>query len=452
MLAAIRRQLAGWLDPSIERRAVQLGISPRIDPSGSLSLIGGRITAAGVRINAGQALGITAFWSCVDLISSLIAASRLEFGREEAADEFIPDRLDPRYNLLRRRPNATIPKFHFWQTIVAHALTNRGGYAEIQWSNHNRDRERYPRSLNLMDPRSTESITNPDRTVEYRINAQGEKIPADNVIHIRGLGWNGTDGYDLVAQAAEILGVARAQIIYEGAVYGNGAQKGGHLEMPGTMSDPQREQLRQGWNDIHQGPANAGKVGILTGGAKWVDTTYSPADARMVEAQKAKALEIARIFRVPPHMIGLMDGATVGNAEEQMLQFLKTNLSTRMAAVEGELDLKLCSEREQARGYCTRHNTRNLERGNMAARIAYYQGRFALGSITPNEVRRAEGDVPFELPAADDAYIGTNNLTALRLVDGKPTQPAVNDPPPEPNDDAKADDAADGAARSGDDA
>ena len=439
MLESFRRRVAGWLDPKAESRSVQLGISPRIDPSNLLGSLGGRPTVAGVKINPASALGITAFWSGVNLIASTIATCRFEAGREERRDEFIPDRSDPRYDLLRRRPNRTTPKFHFWQSLIVHALTYKGGFAEIEWS----ARGRQALGLHIMDPRTTEAIVLSDRSVEYRYDASDHRLASSDVLHIRGLCFDGVRGYSLVDLAAETLGVSKAQLLYQGALYGNGAMASGYFEVPGNKTPIQLAQDRAEIEKVHGGASNGGKFGFLTGGTKFVPVSYSPVDAQMSVAQEAMVAQIALLLRIPPHMFGIMKGATVGNAEEQAAQFIKFTLLPYFEAIEGEVDLKLYSPQERNRGLCTRHGTRALERGNMAARIAYYQGRFALGSITPDEIRVAEGDIPFDIPAANDAYIPTNNLTALRFVVGKPTQPASS----APKTDSKTDDpepAADG--------
>ena len=408
-----------------ERRSVVLGISPRIDPGGYFAAIaGGRTTASGVRINAAQALGITAFWRGVNLYARTIAALDLRVVREHDGGGFSPVRDDPRFDILRSRPNKTTPRVNFWEALIAHALTQKhGGFAEIEWS----ARGLQPLGLHLMDPRTTVPVVGADRSVAYEYKpGSRDTLPGSDVIHVRGLGWDGISGYDLVGLAAETLGVARAQVTYEGAMYGNGAMANGYFEVPGDPTPTQLGQMRAEINQVHGGAAMGGKFGFLTKGTKFVPSSYSPADAKMVEAQRAKVAEIANLLGVPPHMLGLMDGATVGNAEQQTLQFIKFSLLPWLRSIEGELDLKLFSPQERRKGLTVRHDTRELERGDMVARMTYWTSRFGMGTADPNQIRLSEGDEPYSWPQADDAYIGTNNLTALRLVDGKPTQPASN--------------------------
>lgn len=406
-----------------ERRAAIFGISPRIDPSGYFAAAyGGRQTTAGIQVNAAQALGITAFWRGVNLYARTIAALDLRVVRE-VDDGYAPVRDDARFDLLRCRPNRTMPRQTFWEALIGHALTQKhGGFAEIEWS----ARGLQPLGLHLMDPRNTTPIVNPDRTVEYQINSRGDKLPASDVLHVRGLGWDGISGYDLVGLAAETLGVARAQILYEGALYGNGAIASGYFEVPGNATKEQLAVMRAEVEQVHGGAARGGKFGFLTNGTVFKPTSYSPADARITETMRAKVVEIANLLGVPLHLLGVMDGATVGNAEQQTLQFIKFGLLPWLRSIEGEIDLKLFSAQERNRGLTARHDTRELERGDMVARMTYWTSRFAIGSATPNQVRLAEGDEPYTWPAADDAFIGTNNLTSLRFVDGKPTQPASN--------------------------
>jgi len=418
MLATLRRQFASWIAP--ELRA--LGISPRVDPS-SLWGFAGRPTAAGVPVNEGTALGISAYWRGVNLYASTIAALSLDVVERDARGGSRPATNHPAYDLLHSRPNRTTPRLHFWQSLISHALTFRGGFAEIEWSAGNRR----PIGLHIMDPRTTRPVFNADRTVHYLIDDRGTKLDSSDVIHLRGLGFNGIEGYSLVDVARESLGVARAQLLHEGATFGNGARAGGVLEVPGTMTEIQKNETRSNWNSVHGGPENTGKVGILAGGMKWVQTNFSPADAQLILSRGFAVADVARFLGIPPHMLGLMDGATVGNAEQQAIQFVKFSLLPWLKAIEGELDLKLFSPQERRR-YSARHDTVSLERGDLAARTEYYRGIFAMGAITPNQIMLGEGMTPIDNPNADKHFIPVNNLASLEDWDGKPTQPAANAP------------------------
>jgi HK97 family phage portal protein len=419
MLDAIRRQFASWIDP--ERRT--LGISPRIDPS-AWNGIFGRPTHSGVKVTEANVLGIAAFWRGVNLYASTIGALDLQVMERDRRGGFSPARSHPIYDLLASRPNRTTPKLNFWQSIISHALTFRGGFAEIEWGS----RSRVPLGLHLMDPRSTKPIFNKDRSVEYRFDVGKDPLDSADVVHIRGLAFNGIEGYSLVELANESLGLAKAQLIHEAAVFGNGAQMGGVLEMPGTLTEAQKSAHRDNWNSVHQGPGNSGKIGILSGGAKWVQTNFSPADAQLILSRGFSVAEIARILGIPLHMLNVMEGATVGNAEQQAIQFVKFSLIPWLKSIEGELELKLFSPQERRR-FCIRHDTNTLERGDMASRTAYYTGLFNLAAITPNQIMLAEGMTPISDPNADKHFFPANNLTTLEDWDGKPTQPASSKPP-----------------------
>jgi HK97 family phage portal protein len=400
-------------------------------------------TMAGPQISEANALGITAIWRCVRLYADTIASLPFYTAKRDTRGGSKKAVNHWSYDLVSSKPNRSMTSASFTQAIIGHALTYGNGYAQIQWDQGNKTAS----ELTLLDPTSIQPRFDPDRGILYRHTPTKQDLFPEDVIHIHGFGWDGVSGYSPISISRETLGTFVAKNVWESSLYANSAQAAGHIEVPGDMSRKQQEDLRNQWDDIHGGPEKAGKIGILKGGAKWVQTAFSPEDAQLILSKGFSIAEIARIYSVPLHFLNVMEGATVGNMEEMALQFLTFSLLPWLTMICQEYDAKLFSDSERSR-YFTTHDLDVLTRGNMTARIAYNKGMFSMGGLSVNEIRLREGENPIDDPRFDYHWIPTNNLTPVELF-GKETatQPDVSkpsapdpvppDPEPDPSDPAE---------------
>jgi phage portal protein BeeE len=144
-----------------------------------------------------------------------------------------------------------------------------------------------------------------------------------DVLHIPGLGFDGLVGYSPIAMAKNSIGMAIACEEYGAKFFANGATPGGILEHPGVVKDPER--VRESWNSAFGGSANSNKVAVLEEGMKYTPISISPEQAQFLETRKFQIDEIARIFRIPPHMIGDLEKSSFSNIEQQSLEFVKVH-------------------------------------------------------------------------------------------------------------------------------
>ena len=131
-----------------------------------------------------------------------------------------------------------------------------------------------------MDPSTIDPRPDDAGKLWYYQSGGDEPIPAEDVLHIAGLGWDGVRGYSPITIAAEALGLAKAEQTWQSALFGNNATPNGHYEIAGTLRGEARKEFRREVALMHGGPSKAGKFGILDGGAKWVQTSFSPSDAQ----------------------------------------------------------------------------------------------------------------------------------------------------------------------------
>ena len=335
-------------------------------------------TASGKRVNARSAMQMTAVYSCVRILSEAVAGLPLQFyryndngGKEKAVDH-------PLYFLLHDEPNPEMTSFVFRETLMTHLLLWGNAYSQIIRNGKGEVIALYP----LMPDRMTVDRDEHGRLYyEYLVydgddvdgrtgtdsKANGKIVrlhPAD-VLHIPGLGFDGLVGYSPIAMAKNAIGLAIAAEEYGSKFYANGAAPSGVLEHPGTLKDPGR--VRESWQSTFGGSSNANKVAVLEEGMKYTPISIAPNEAQFLETRKFQIDEIARIFRVPPHMVGDLDKSSFSNIEQQSLEFVKFTLDPWVSRWEQAMVRALLSAEEKKK-YFFKFNVDGLLRGD-------YQGR-----------------------------------------------------------------------------
>ena len=231
-----------------------------------------------------------------------------------------------------------------------------------------------------------------------------------DVLHIPGLGFDGLVGYSPIAMAKNAIGLAIATEEYGAKFFANGAAPSGVLEHPGTIKDPSR--LRENWNSTFGGSANSGKVAVLEEGMKYTPISISPEQAQFLETRKFQIDEIARIFRVPPHMVGDLEKSSFSNIEQQSLEFVKYTLDPWVIRWEQSLSMALLNEDEK-RKYFFKFNLEGLLRGDYESRMSGYAVARQNGWMSANDIRELEN--MDKIPAEDggDLYLINGNMLPL---------------------------------------
>lgn len=427
MFRSIRRTLAGWISP--ESGALSRSLPPEVASSVIFhAQVGGSSGISGQAVNERSALTIPAVWSAVNCYVNTIGSLGLTVAERDSRGGRRPAPDHWAYDLLAVKPNRRSTSMRLRQAWVGHAATRGNGYLEIEWD----DRGRKARALHLMDPRDVEPVE-ADGTIHYMSKSGRPTLPAENVLHLAMWGWDGVKGYSPIGFAEESLGVAAKQRRYQVGLFENSAQASGHLEVPGRMTSTQKSQLRDNWNETHQGVENSGNLGILDNGAKWVQTSFSPQDAELILGCRFSVEEVARIWGLPGWKLGLED-VSGKDGEQQNIEFYQGSILPWLTAIEQECDLKLLGRIERTK-YFVFHDVKSLLRGNLAAETAQEQADLGSGVASVNEIRIRRGLDPIDDPYADKHWIPTNNLTALedmgKATPPPTTQPAVSTPGPE---------------------
>lgn len=374
-------------------------------------------SAAGKRVNERSAMQMTAVYSCVRILSEAVAGLPLHLyrykdgGKEKAADE-------PLYFLLHDEPNPEMTSFVFRETLMTHLLLWGNAYAQIIRSGKGEILALYP----LMPDRMNVDRDEHGRLYyEYTVspddapinNTSAVKLPPTEVLHIAGLGFDGLVGYSPVAMAKNAVGLAIAAEEYGSKFYANGATPSGILEYPGTVKDP--EKVRESWNAGFGGSSNSHKIAVLEEGMKYTPISISPNEAQFLETRKFQINEIARIFRVPPHMVGDLEKSSFSNIEQQSLEFVKYTLEPWLVRWEQAMQRSLLSV-EEKKNYFFKFNVDGLLRGDYESRMNGYSIGIQNGFMSPNDVRTLENLDLIPDEKGGNLYMVNGNMCPLETA------------------------------------
>ena len=255
-------------------------------------------------------------------------------------------------------------------------------------------------------------------------------LPPSDVLHIPGLGFDGLVGYSPIAMAKNAIGMAIACEEYGAKFFANGATPGGVLEHPSTIKDPQR--VRESWQAAFGGSSNSNKVAVLEEGMKYTPISISPEQAQFLETRKFQINEIARIFRVPPHMVGDLEKSSFSNIEQQSLEFVKYTLDPWVVRWEQSIQRVLLTPTEKET-YFVKFNLEGLLRGDYQSRMNGYAIGRQNGWMSANDIRELENLDRIPTEDGGDLYLINGNMlplcdagafaNATPNTDGKETNP-----------------------------
>ena len=364
------------------------------------------ISSSGKSVNEKTALQTTAVYACVRILAETIASLPLHTyrystgGKEKAMNH-------PLYYLLHSEPNPEMTSFVFRETLMGHLLLWGNAYAQIIRDGRGRVLGLYP----LLPSKMLVSRT--DQGIlfyQYEKDGRIYFLPDTDVLHIPGLGFDGLVGYSPVAMAKNAIGMAIATEEYGAKFFANGASPGGVLEHPGVVKDPGK--IRESWNAVYQGSGNAHRVAVLEEGMKFQPIGIPPEQAQFLETRKYQLNEIARIFRIPPHMIGDLEKSSFSNIEQQSLEFVMYTLDPWVIRWEQAIQRALFSESEK-RQYFVKFNVDGLLRGDYQSRMNGYAVGRQNGWLSANDIRELENLNRISPELGGDLYLVNGNMTKL---------------------------------------
>ena len=376
------------------------------------------MSSSGKRVNERSAMQTSAVYACVRVISESVASLPLHLyryneqgGKEKAIDH-------PLYHLLHDEPNPEMTAYSFFEVALTHLLLWGNSYSQIIRNGKGDVIGLYP----LMPDRMQVDRDETGRLYyEYQISSDDAptnkgstvKLSPEDVLHVPGLSFDGLVGYSPIAMAKNAIGLGIAAEEYGSKFYANGAAPSGVLEHPGTLKDPSK--VRESWTQTFGGSANSNKVAVLEEGMKYTPISINPSEAQFLETRNFQITEIARIFRVPPHLIGQLDKATFSNIEQQSLEYVQYTLRPWLTRLEQAMARRLFTD-EEKKQYFIKFNVDGLLRGDYQSHMNGYAVGIQNGFMSPNDVRTLENLdlIPDEL--GGNRYMCNGNMIDIGSV------------------------------------
>lgn len=373
-------------------------------------------STSGKNVNEFTAMQTTAVYACVRILSETLAALPLQLyrytpgGKERVYDH-------PLYHLLHDEPNPEMTSFIFRETLMSHLLIWGNAYAQII-----RDRLGRVQGLYPLRPDKMTVCRDESGQIYYIYTKTSDENPAikpygqvplrkDEVLHIPGLGFDGLVGYSPIAMARNAVGMTMACEEYGASFFANGASPSGVLEHPGVLKDPAK--VRDSWNAVYQGSANAHKVAVLEEGMKYQQIGIPPEEAQFLETRKFQLNEIARLYRIPPHMIGDLEKSSFNNIEQQSMEFVKYTLDPWVIRWEQAMQKALFLP-EEKKQYFLKFNVNGLMRGDYESRMTGYSIGRQNGWLSANDIREMEDMNPVPEEEGGNLYLVNGSMTKLK--------------------------------------
>ena len=363
-----------------------------------------RGTDAGISVTPNSSLGMPAVWRAVNLIAGSCGSlpfhvyQRTADVREQVDDGPAADLLDS--------PHPDMSPFEFWELVYAHMLLwgdayllkvpGESGFTEQLWPIHPArvERGRAPSDLSKV----------------YRIDGRNDDPLTDvEILHIPGFGYDGIGGVSPIKLARQGIALAQAAEAYGAKLFGSGSLASGILKTDRRLNDDQAESLKKRWQAANSGVDHAHEIAVMDSGASFQQLSIPPEDAQFIESRKFQIQEIARMFGVPPHMLGEVDSSTSWGSgiEQQGIGFIVYTLRPWITRVEQRMTRLV---REVDPTFRARYSLEGLLRGDTASRYASYATGRQWGWLSVNDVRALE-----ELPpvAGGGEYISALNMAPI---------------------------------------
>jgi len=368
----------------------------------------GTPSASGIEVTPDSALQVPTVLACVRVLAETVASLPLHVYRRLPNGGKQREPNHPLYDLLHSAPNAWQTSFEWREMMIGHLCLRGNAYSRIVPG-----RRGWVDQLIPLHPDRIKIYLVEDARLRYEHRPQqGPPVSytQDEILHIRGLSSDGYVGLSPIALARETIGLAVAQERHGARFFKNNARPGVVLEHPGKMKPESKIELRKQWEHMHAGSDNAHRTAVLEEGMKANQLGLTNEDSQWLESRGFQDKEIARIFRVPPHMVGILDRATFSNIEHQGLDFTKHTIRPWLVRIEQRLRGLLIAPRT----FFAEFLIDGLLRGDSKARSAFYQLAILSGWMTRNEVRVLENLNPAPPGSGLDDF-----LTPLNMKEGQ---------------------------------
>jgi HK97 family phage portal protein len=365
-------------------------------------------TRSGVRITQENSFTIGPVYAAIRLISDSISTMPMDtFIRDDGQRR--PYRPRPVW-VDSPEPDPSMQRSDHYQALLVSLLVDGNSFSRII-----RDSRGDIIALHVMDPRRVEVVRNRETMrIEFRIDNGRFILPEEDVVHITELRQPGKlRGTSRITELRETLGLTKALEEFAATFFGSGSTTAGIIEVPYELTQEQAQTLQDSWEAGHKGWRKSHRPGILSAGAKYTQTSVDPTDAQALESREFAVEEVARIFRIPVHMLqstrqGAMSYASV---EESSRQFVTYTLLPYISKIEAAYTKLLPGDA------FLRINVDSLLRASLQDRFSAYSIAMQAGFLSINDIHRLEDLPPVEDGDQYRVSLANVNLAAANIVE-----------------------------------
>ena len=402
-----------------ETRAAEVPVGDLKDPSPELlELFKIAQNATGITVTPLRALGVASVFACWRVLADAVATLPLDLMQVQGRNrgQAKGHRL---YSVLHDMPNLEMTSTDFRTAMQLNLTSRSNGYAEIL-----RDVDGDAVGLYPMEYKDVEVYRDPNKVLQYRHIPTGIKLRQEDVLHVRGLSFNGILGLDTMKAVQECIALAIALQDNAAKFFGNGSRPGGVLEHPASLSTDAQERLRN-QVESQMGGKNLYRLLVLEEGLKYSAQRTDNKDSQFDESRQAQDLNICRVYGVPPHKIGILSGQPRANVEQDNIGFIMDTVRPICVRWEQTLNARLLTEEERDQGFYIKFNLNALLRGDMQSRYAAMAIGRQWGWLSANDCREMEDMSAIE---GGDTYLQPLNMASPTdartiLLSGKASLP-----------------------------
>lgn len=386
------------------------------------ALSGGLPAWSGEPVSMDTALGLSTVWACNKIISESVGFLPLNMMQMTGKTSQLATG-HPLCSALRHGPNVEMTSQNFRELLTSHEVMQGNGYAQIiRRSGTGTAIELYPIQPQMVFPDREKTgqkrlvyVVREERQPDRTYTVQRDK-PQD-ILHIRGLGWDGVRGYSVITMARQSMGTAIAQERNVANFYAKGGRIPYILKHPSKFAnDKEYEKFAANWEKVYSDPH---KVPVLEGELDYKQIGLSAADAQLVESRQFTIPEICRWFSVFPTIVGDLSHATFSNIEALMDQFVRMTLMTHLTRWEQEAWRCILTPDEKASGgYFFTHDLSALLKADFLTRMQGYAMMLNTGKNSINEVRGMEGENPID--GGDEHFVQVNQAPLTNMQSAAP--------------------------------
>jgi HK97 family phage portal protein len=365
------------------------------------------LNQAGTVVNPETVFKVNAIFSAVSLISDTISTLPIDsyIRRDGARFAFRPR---PAWV---QQPDIDTTKEAFYGSLIVSLLLDGNGFVRVF-----RDGAGRVINMTVINPSKVEIRKNKVGEVVYVYEGEGKPLNKNEMLHIPDVVRPGEiRGISRVIALKDNFGLALALESYAARFFGQGATTQGLIEFPGNLTPEQAKQLVDGFDARHRGFRKAHKTGVLSGGAKYVNTSVENDKAQFIDSRRMAVEDVARAFNIPPHLLGLPGTNTYSSVEQNNIAFVTHTLRPIVQKLESAFTPLMANEPGGSTAFI-KFTLDGLLRGDANSRFSAYSVGLQAGYLTINDIRRLEDLPPVEGGEIIRVPLANVNIDAAELV------------------------------------